>query len=330
MPSTEGVPAPICVYGLFWCTQKQLLRQTPPGGNQSHHRPPKQVEYVPGTTVPAVLLLAPKGLKTTVQPGRANGNFWMLPLPRARNFCPPQLPGDVLTGTPSTCLICGPQALGTRWPLLKLLAPYAHTPTAHTTPEQNQGLHTHLKQASAEDTATVAGGPSTTAEWRFHRGTWETRHPAITIPVQAKHRNTTLEAAAYQVNHRRSRVQDWQTIGRTTCHPQKAYLLRYVYGHLTQGHEGNNDYVRGNPAATEMIHQGIRVYATRRLQPSTTTPWATTEQGARPHLPADNAVPPAMPRRPQQPHLCACLRHHEPHPSGRGGAALELQTDAAG
>ena len=35
-----------------------------------------------------------------------------------------------------------------------------------------------------------------------------------------------------------------------------------------------------NLAATEIIRQGIGVYATRGLQPTTTTPWATTEQGA--------------------------------------------------
>ena len=45
-------------------------------------------------------------------------------------------------------------------------------------------------------------------------------------------------------------------------HPQKAYLLLYVYSYLTQGHEGNNDYVRTNPAATEIIRQGVGVYAT--------------------------------------------------------------------
>ena len=69
----------------------------------------------------------------------------------------------------------------------------------------------------------------------------------------------------------------------TTFHPQKAYLLQYVYGYLTQGHEGNNHYVRMNPAATEIIRQGLGVYATLRLQPATTTLWATTERGARIH-----------------------------------------------
>ena len=102
-----------------------------------------------------------------------------------------------------------------------------------------------------------------------------------------------------------------------------------MYGYLTQGHEGNNDYVRMNPAATTIIHQGIGVYATRRLQPATTTPWATTEQGARVHA--------YQPRTP-------C---HLPCPDDRntviladasgttnltpaaGGAALDLGTDMA-
>ena len=97
----------------------------------------------------------------------------------------------------------------------------------------------------------MAWGPSAKAEWRFHRGTWDTKHPAITFPVLAKHRSATPEAPAYPVKHRCSQVQDWQTVEWTTFHPQTAYLLQYVYGYLTQGNEVNNDYVRMNPAATE-------------------------------------------------------------------------------
>ena len=90
-------------YDLFWSTHKKSLPQAPPRGNQAHHRPPEQVEYVPGARVPAVLLLAPNGLKTTLRPGRTRGNLWMLPPPTARNFCPLPLKQDKLTGTPTTC-----------------------------------------------------------------------------------------------------------------------------------------------------------------------------------------------------------------------------------
>ena len=106
--------------------------------------------------------------------------------------------------------------------------------------------------------------------------------------------------------------------------------LQYVYGYLTQGHEGNNDYVRMNPAATEIIHQGVGVYATRRLRPDANTPWATAEWGAQIH-----AYQPTMPCR---------LPHPNDHntvifadASGTtsltplaGGAALELKADATG
>ena len=51
-------------YGLFWSTHKQVLPRAPPRVNQINHRPPERVEYVPGTTVPALLLMAPNGLKT--------------------------------------------------------------------------------------------------------------------------------------------------------------------------------------------------------------------------------------------------------------------------
>ena len=270
-------------YGLFWSMHRQPLPAVPPRGNQSHYRPPEQVEYVPCTTVPAVLLLTPKGLKTTLRPGRAHGNLWILTPPTARNFCPPPLPPDALMGIPTTCWRCGSQKLAIPWPLLQLLARYHHTPMAHATPEQHRWLHTHFEQESAEETATVAWGPGTAAEWRFQRVTWGTKHPAITFLALAHHCSTTPEAPAYPVKHRCSQVEEWQTIEWTTFHPQTAYLLKYVYGYPTQGGEGNNNYVRMNPAATEIIHQGIGIYATGRLQPATTTPWATTEQGARVH-----------------------------------------------
>ena len=186
--------------------------------------------------MPAVLLLAPNGLKATLRPGRAGGNLWMLPPPTARPFCPPPMSQDKLTGNPPTCWRCGPHALATPWPLLQLLARYHPIPTAHATPEQHQWLHAHLKQAAERDTATVAWGPSDEAELRFHRGTWDTQHPAITFPVLAKNRSATPEAPAYPVIHQCSQVQDWQTVEWTTFHPQTAYLLQYVYGYLTQGH----------------------------------------------------------------------------------------------
>ena len=176
----------------------------------------------------------------------------------------------------------------------------------------------------------MAWGPSAAAEWRFHQRTWDTKHQAITFPVLANYRSTTPEAPAHLVKHRCSQVQEWQTVEWTTLHPQKAYLLQHVYRYLTQGHEGNNDYVRMNPAATKIICQGSGVYATRRLQPATTTPWATREQGARIH-----AYQPTTPCR------LPCPSDHNTvifaDASGTtsltpaaGGAALELTTDATG
>ena len=158
----------------------------------------------------------------------------------------------------------------------------------------------------------------------------DTKHPVITFPVRAKHRSTTPEAFAYPVKHRYSQVQDWQTMEWTTFHLQKAYLLRYVYGYLTQGHEGNNDYARINLAATEIIHQGIGVHATRRLTLATTTPWATMEQAARVHV-----YQPTTPCRLSCPDdrntvIFADTSSTTNLIPAAGGAALELRTDAAG
>ena len=135
-------------YNLFWSTHKRPLPPDPPRGNQSHHQPREHLEYVPGTTVPAVLLLAPNGLEATLRPGRVRGNLWMLPPPTAHPFCAPPLSQDKLTGTPTTCWGCVPQALATPLPILKLLARYHPIRTAHATPEQHRWLHTHFERAA--------------------------------------------------------------------------------------------------------------------------------------------------------------------------------------
>ena len=202
-------------------------------------------------------------------------------------------------------------------------------PTADATTEQHRWLHTYFERAAERDAATVAWGPSAKAEWRFHRGRWDPKHPDITFLVLAKHRSATPEAPAYPVKHRCSQVHDWQTVEWTTFQPQIAYLLQYVYGYLTQGHEGNNDYIRMKPSATEILCQGVGVYATRRLQPDANTPWAATERGAHTH-----AYQPTTPCR---------LPHPDDHNTvifadasgttsltpAAGGAALELQTRQA-
>ena len=151
---TDGEIREAC--NLFWNTHKRPLPAIPPQGNQAHHRPPEQVEYVPNATVPAVLLLAPSGLKATLRPGRAVGNLRMLPPPTARPFCPPLLSQDKLMDTPTTFWRCGP--------LLQLLARYRPMPRAHTTPEQHRWLHTQFERAAESDTATVSWGPSARVE----------------------------------------------------------------------------------------------------------------------------------------------------------------------
>ena len=317
-------------YNPYWNTHKRPLPPSPARGNQAHHRPLEQVENVPSATVPAVLLVAPNGLKATLRPGRAGGNLWMLPRPTARPFCLPPLSQDKLTITPATCWRCGPQALDDPWPLLQLLAGYHPMPTAHATPEQHRWLHTHFERAAERDTATVVWGPSAKAERRFHRGTWDTQYLAITFAVLAKHRSATPEAPAYPVKPQCSQVQDWQTVEWTTFQPQTVYLLQYVYGYLTQGHERNNDYVSMNPAKTGIIRQGVGVYATRRLWPDANTLLDTMERGAHIH-----AYQPTIPCRLPRPddHNTVIFVDASSTTSltpVAGGAASELKADTTG
>ena len=165
----------------------------------------------------------------------------------------------------------------------------------------------------------MAWGPSAKVQWRFHRGTWDNKDPAITFQVLAKHRSATPEAPTYPVKHRCSQAQDWQTVEWTTFQPQKAYLLRYVYCYLTQGHEGNIDYVRMNRVATEIIRQGVGVYATRTPTGSQHAVGHHGTGSTHPCLPTTDAMAPAALGRPQHRHFRGCLRRYKPHSSGQGG-----------
>ena len=103
-----------------------------------------------------------------------------------------------------------------------------------------------------------------------------------------------------------------------------------MYGYLTQGHEGNNDYVRMNPAATKIIRQEMGLYATQRLQSATDTPWATMEQraGIRAYQPATQCRMPYP-----DDHNTVIFADASGTTSltpAAGVAALELRTDATG
>ena len=146
----------------------------------------------------------------------------------------------------------------------------------------------------------------------------------------AKHRSTTPEAPSSPVKHHCYQVQDRQTIEWTTFHPQKAYLVQYVCVYLTQGHEGNKDYVEMIPAATEIIDQGIGVYATRRVQRATTLPWATTKQGVQVHAYQPKAPCRLLPQDDRYTVIFADASGTTKITPVAGGAASELRTDTAG
>ena len=215
-------------------------------------------------------------------------------------------------------------------PKQQLLARYHPIPTAHATLEQQRLLHARFERPLRRTRPQWRGARAPRQNGDSTGERWTPSTQPFTFPVLAKQRSTTPEAPAYPVKHRCPELQDWQTVEWTTFHPQKAYLLQYVYGYLTQGHEGNSDSVRMNPAATEIICHGVGVYANQRLQPATSTPWASTEQGPRIHAyqpttpcrlpcPDDhNTVIFAMPPAPQA------------SPQQLGGEAFELGTDVTG
>ena len=133
-------------YNLFWNKLKRPLPPGPPRGNQAHHWPPEQVEYVPGATVPAILLLVPNGLKATLRPGRARGNLWMLPPPTGRPFSPPQLVARQADGHPHHLLEMWAPSAGhcvAPPPVTGALPPHANGPRyPGTTPVATHALRT--------------------------------------------------------------------------------------------------------------------------------------------------------------------------------------------
>ena len=64
-----------------------------------------------------------------------------------------------------------------------------------------------------------------------------TKHPAITFPVIAKHHRATPEAPAYPVKQHCSHAVPQRQISEWTTYDQKrAYLFQYIHNHLAQGH----------------------------------------------------------------------------------------------
>ena len=173
-------------------------------------------------------------------------------------------------------------------------------------------------------------GPSAAAEWRFlgECGTPSTQQsPSWCWPNTAVPRR---KSPPTWLNTDAPKSRTGRRSSGPTLHPQKAHLLQYVYGYLTQGHNGNNDYVRMNPAATEIICQEVGMYATRRLQLAATTLWSTMEWGARIH-----AYQPTTPCRLPYPDdhntvIFADAFGTTSLTPAAGGAALELRANATG
>ena len=269
------------------------------------------------TTAPAVLLLAPNGLKVTLRPGKAQGNLWMLPPPTARNFSRPPLPVNPLTGIPTTCWRCRPHALATTWPILQLFGRHRHTRTADATPEQHQCPHTHFNLAPADMLATVTWQPNTPAEWRIHRGTFSTKHPAITYPVVAKHRSTTPEEYCCS-----RRVPETQTIEWTTYRP-KTGVSAPIHTQLPHTRTRKEPQIRTDECSGDRGHPP-RDRGLRRPRDQASHHHTLGDQGggsACPHISTDVPVPPAPARQPEHGHICGCLWEYRPHTGGRWGSS---------
>ena len=285
-------------HNLFWSTHKRPL---PPGqlrGKQAHHQPPEQVEYVPGAPVPAVLLVAPDGLKTTMQPGTAHGSLWMLQPPTARPFCPPPLSQDKLTGTPTTCRRCGPQALATPWPLHQLLARYHHIPTSQL-PRNNTGGYTRTSNGPRRRTRPQWRG--TPAQRRNgdsdgERGTPSSQPspswcwPNTTAPHRRPQPTRFNTAAPKSRTFRRSSGPHSTNRKRTCSNMCTAISHKATRGTRLCPHEPSSN--REDPPG-----------AGRGCYPKTPTGHHHAVGHHKtvstcPRLPANDAVPPAVPRRP--------------------------------
>ena len=307
-----GHPQPIDgevheAYNLFWSTHKRPLPPGPPRGNWAHHWPPEQVDYVPGATVPEVLLLAPNRLKTTLRQGRAHGNLWMLPPPTALPFCQPPLSQDKLTGTPTTCWRCGPRALPpppvARATTTGALPPYTNSPhNPRTTPVATHALGTRCGEGHGHSGV----GPGRRGGMEIPPGNVRPQTPSRHLPgagqtpqrhigVSRLPGTTPLLPTPGLADGRVDHIPPTESVPAPMC-------VRLPHTRP-----------RGEQQLWECM---LSEYSNR--PPPRRGPPRTGSNRAR--LTAYDAVPPTMPGRPQRRHFCGCLWHHKPHPSSWAGS----------
>ena len=201
-------------------------------------------------------------------------------------------------------------------------------PTANATPEQHRWLHTHFERSRRGTRPQWRGAPTPrrNGDSTGERGTPNTRpSPSRCWP------NTAAPRRRPPPTRSNTDAPKYRT-GRRSSGPHSTRRQRTCSSMCTAdtGPRGEQRLCPHEPRVTEIIRQGVGVYAIRRLLPDANTPWATTERGAHIH-----AYQPTTPCR---------LPHPDDHNTviftdacgttsltpAAAGAALELKADTTG
>ena len=228
------------------------------------------VPPVTGPVLPLTLLLALNEAKPTQTTVIHHGAQWRIPKHHMTAPDLPRVPHDSQS-MPCTCWTCDPEAPTTPWPVLHLIARDHTHPTTHLPPQAYTWVAPWFHRTDTNPT--VAWNPDHAPKWLFTiTPTWRRPDPAgvaIRYSMYEPGRTGKHEHPYYPL-HYSCHTLEHRTLT-LTCHdlnPDTAYILHYIYSHLTQG-QPEQGLIAMSPQAKHIISKGIGVYATPILQPTT-------------------------------------------------------------
>ena len=249
-----------------------------PTGSKHEPFPP-----VTGPVPPLTLLLALNNVKPTQTTVIHQEAKWRIPKHHTTAQDLPKVLHDPQS-MPRTCWACDPDTLTTPWFILHLIARHYTHPTAHLPPQAHAWVAPWFHRTAANPM--VAGKPDHKPGWLFTTMSTRPRPDPARITIcysmyepgrtgKQEHPYYPLHHSCHTPEHRTQIV---------TCrdlNPDTAYILHYIYSHLSQG-QPEQGLIAMSSHAKRFISKVRAVYATPILQP--TTPVVTSPR-ASPYTP---------------------------------------------
>ena len=186
----------------------------------------------------------------------------------------PQDSGQV----PRTCWACDHNTPTTPWPVLHPTARHHSHPTTHLPPQAYPCVAPWFHRTDTKPT--VAWDPDHKPQWLFTTGTTRPRPDptgiAMRYSMYERGRTRKHEHPYYPLYHSCHTPEHLtQTITCRHLNPDTAYILHYIYSYITQGQQ-EEGLIAVSPHAIRIISQGVGVFATPILQPTTLVAHLTT------------------------------------------------------